>query len=185
VLGAGAAIALVIGAIVAAVFAVIGVAGTMIENITLWKDSGLTFAGAVRGVFAVLMVLAFVVVPLVLGRVTARERHYVHVHNVRADVTGVGKDVPEPPGWLAGIGALAGAAVGVTFIVTMWADGGMPNAWDPGVAVIARTFLGFAYAVAGLFGACMGLAVLLGLHWCWQAWRQWRAATGHAHVPGT
>jgi hypothetical protein len=183
-LGVGAGLALVAGAIAAFVFSMVVVIATIFKNFGIWQESGMTFEGAVRTLFAVLMVAAFVIVPLVIGRIVARERHYVHVHNVRPETSGVGHDVAEPPSWLAVLGAVAGAAGTIAFVVAYWSDEGIPAAWDDGVSVIGRAFLTIVYAVFGVFGAALGVAIFFGLHWCWQTRGQWRAATRRSHVGG-
>ena len=178
ILAIGTVVAVFIGAVLAVVFAMLTVLGTIIENYAAWEQSGFTFWGSVRTVFAVLMVVAFLIGPLVVGRTIARRRHYVHIHNkAPVEVSRVGEDVPEPPGWVAVVGAVLGAALAVAWVVALWGAEGMPAAWDEGVSVIGRAALVLAYAFFGAFGALFGTWILFGLHWCVQTWHQWRTAT--------
>jgi hypothetical protein len=179
----GAAVALAAGALAALVLAAVIVAGTMLKNYSAWLDSGFTFEGAVRGTFAVLMVLAFLVVPLIAGRIRARKRQYAHVHNTRPDLAGVGEDIPDPPAWMMAIAAVAGAVLGVGFTLALWSGSSIPNAWDAGVGPIARALLVLAYAFAGGIGAVGGLWVVGGMTRSWHTWRQWRTATGQSRKP--
>lgn len=81
--------------------------------------------------------------------------------------------------------AFAGFAATVVLVAAFWHEEGLPYPWEEGVSIVGCAFLVLGYALFGGFGAIFGMVALMAVHWGWQTWRQWRAATTHQPtVPG-